>query len=48
MKYSAFLLAARAALIFLPLRKKAVPRRLPITRWETHYWTKMIDKEKGR
>jgi hypothetical protein len=44
MNYSAADLAVRPPLIFLLPRKRAASRRLPITRWETHFWTKKIIK----
>ena len=42
MKHSASFLAGRLALIFFSPRKRVVPRRLPITSWQTHLWTKPI------
>jgi hypothetical protein len=44
MKHSASILETRPALIFLSPRERAVPRRLYVTLWQTHSWTKKIIK----
>jgi hypothetical protein len=47
MKYNGFVLAACPAQIFLSPRNGAVPRRLPISPWQTHFWVKRIIKLKS-
>jgi len=42
MKHSAIVFATRQAVIVFSARKSAMPRRLRITRWQTHSWTKKI------
>jgi hypothetical protein len=44
MKQNAVILAARPAPLFFSQRGKALSRRLRITTWQTHYWTKKINK----
>jgi len=42
MKHSAVVLAARPVLIPFSPGKTAIPRRLRITVWQAHSWTKEI------
>jgi hypothetical protein len=44
MKHNGLLPAARSAHTRLSPRNRTAPRRLPITRWRTHFWLKRIIK----
>ena len=44
MEHNALVRPARPPPNSLPPRKQAVPRRLRITLWQTHYWNKRIIK----
>ena len=44
MKHNAIVLEVRQTPIFFSPRKSAIPRQVPITRWQTHSWTKKISK----
>ena len=48
MKHNPVVLAAKSPLIFFSPRKSAIPRRLPITLWQTHSWIKKITKLRKR
>src|SRR6187399_2307560 len=44
MKHNDVVLEVKRGLTFHSPQKKAVPRQLPVSRWQTHSWTKKINK----